>query len=260
MMEWGGTLEGLNFQGEAPVKLYEWSGQAIYWVGSLEEVAFRCNTYLITDRDQAILVDPGSRAYFEQVKARVAQVFDPAKVTGMVLCHEDPDVCASMVDWLNLNPDMLVMTSPRTHVIVPHHGQREYRYYDVEQHPTYALPSGGELRFIPAPFLHFPGAITTYDTFSGFLFSGDIWGALDMNWELVVKDFETHVISMNLFNLEYMASNKATRGYVKSLAGLTIHAILPQHGSIIGPQHVKAALDYMANLQCGLDLLYPDYE
>lgn len=259
MMEWGATLEHLDFQDDAPVMLYQRDGRAVYWVGSLDEVAFRCNAYLIVAGRTALLVDPGGQIYFEQVKARVAQVIDPASVTGMILCHQDPDVCASMVEWLRLNPTMSVLTSPRAHVLIPHYGSRGYRFYNVEEQPTYALP-GGELRFIPAPFLHFPGAFATYDTASGFLFSGDIWGALDMKWELVVKDYESHVISMNLFNLEYMASNKAARGFIKNLEGLPIRAILPQHGSIIGSKHVPAALDYMAGLQCGLDLIYPDLE
>lgn len=256
----GIALEGLTLRDGGPTTLFERDGQAIHWVGSLDEVPFRCNSYLITDRDRALLVDPGSRRYFEQVKARVSRVADPARLTGMILCHEDPDVCGSMADWLALSPDALVMTSPRTQVIVPHHGRRDYRYYDVEKQPVYALPGGGALRFVPAPFLHFPGAFATYDTRSGFLFSGDVWGALDMNWELVVRDFDSHVISMNLFNLEYLASNKAARGFLKNLDGLAIRAILPQHGSIIGPAHVPAALEYLAGLQCGLDLLYPELD
>ncbi|MBS1214739.1 MAG: Metallo-beta-lactamase superfamily protein, partial [Proteobacteria bacterium] len=37
---------------------------------------------------------------------------------------------------------------------------------------------------------------------------------------------------------------------------LPIDAILPQHGSILGPEHVKAALDYLRSIRCGTDILY----
>jgi flavorubredoxin len=65
---------------------------------------------------------------------------------------------------------------------------------------------------------------------------------------------------MNLFHLDYMASNLATRGFVRRIEHLAIDAILPQHGSILGPQHVAAALDYLRNLRCGTDIIYADME
>lgn len=241
-----------------PTALFQKGEHAIYWLGNVEETAFRCNVYLVMDHDEAVLIDPGSRAFFEQVKTRVSQVVDPACVAGMVLCHQDPDVAASMVDWLDTNPDMWVITSPRTNVLLPYYGQAEYRFYDIVEKPTYPLPSGGHLQFIESPFLHFPGAFTTYNSLSRFLFSGDIWAALDLDWALFVEDFEAHVSLMDLFHVEYMASNVAARGFVNRLKGTEIAAILPQHGSIIRSEHVAAALDYLANLQCGIDNIYAD--
>lgn len=251
-------LAGVRIALDAPTPLFSDDHHQVYWLGITEQTAFRCNTYLIADGDQYILVDPGNRAFFGQVRDRVAQVVEPDRVTGMVLCHQDPDVCASMVDWLALNPAIKVYTTPRTQVLLPHYGVADYPFVDVEEAPRWVLPSGAALRFIPAPFLHFPGAFTTYDEASRYLFSGDIWAALDSDWKLVVDDFESHTTSMDLFHMDYMASNIAARGFVRRLDGLPIDAILPQHGSVIGPDHVGAALDYLARLQCGLDLVYPD--
>lgn len=241
---------------ESPTVLFDNGQHAVYWLGITDETAFRCNTYLVRDGDEAILVDPGNRAFFAQVKSRVAQIMDPAKVTGMILCHQDPDVAASMVDWLDLNPHMKVISTPRTHVLLPHYGKLTYPAFEVSEQAVYPLPSGSELRFIEAPFLHFPGAFVTYDTASKMLFSGDIWAALDMNWSLVVDNFDTHMPAMDLFHVDYMASNIASRGFANKLVGVDIEAILPQHGSIITRKHVPEALDYLRNLRCGLDILY----
>ncbi len=243
-----------------PTLLYSENDHRIYWLGITDETAFRCNTYLIVDKHEVILVDPGGKPYFTQVKQRVAQILPPENVTGMVLCHQDPDVAASMTDWLEVNPSMRVFTTPRTQVLLPHYGRSDYAYYNVTENPVYALPSGASLKFIEAPFLHFPGAFVTYDMQSHYLFSGDIWAALDMDWALTVDSFETHIQKMNLFHLDYMASNRAARGFVKRIEGLPIRAILPQHGSIIGVRHVAAALDYLRNLQCGIDIIYADME
>jgi len=242
---------------DGPTRLFESDHHAVYWVGIAEETAFRCNVYLITDHDEGIIIDPGSRIHFSQVRERVARVMAPEKINAMVLCHQDPDVAASMVDWLAVNPQMQVVTSPRSHVLLPHYGIRGYTFHDIEKEPHYTFPSGKRLRFITAPFLHSPAAFTTLDETPGFLFSGDIWAAMTTDWRLVVEDFESHSLDMDLFHMDYMASNIAARGFVAKLDGLAINAILSQHGSIIGPRHVPAALEYLRSLRCGTDIAYP---
>jgi len=238
--------------------LYKKDSHEIYWLGIDDETAFRCNAYLIRDNDEYILVDPGSRSFYEQVKERVAQITDPANVKSLLVCHQDPDVAASMIDWLDFNPDILIISSARTNVLLPHYGRSEYKFYDICEEKTYTFESGRELQFIEAPFLHFPGAFTTYDKDSSFLFSGDIWAALDTNWNLTTSDFEEHKMNMDLFHLDYMASNIAARGYVRQLDNINIEAILPQHGSIISQIFVQDALEYLRTLKCGLDLIYSD--
>lgn len=240
----------------SPTVLYDEGGHSVYWLGITDETAFRCNCYLVRDGKAAVLIDPGSRAFFRQVRSRVAQIMDPSEVTAMVLCHQDPDVSASMVDWLDLNPAIEVISTSRTHELLPHYGRPDYPAVEVGDAVGYPLPLGGALRCIEAPFLHFPGAFATYDTRSRMLFSGDIWAALDMSWRLVVEDFDAHRAAMDLFHLDYMASNVASRGFANKLKGLDIEAILPQHGSIITRRHVPDALAYLHNLRCGLDILY----
>ncbi|HSO42023.1 MAG TPA: MBL fold metallo-hydrolase [Rhodospirillales bacterium] len=253
-------FSGVTIERDQPTVLFADGSHQIFWLGIDEETAFRCNVYLIRDGEAAILVDPGNRSFFPAVRARVEQIMDPRHVTGMILCHQDPDVAASMVDWLDLNPAIKVYSTSRTHVLLPHYGRPLYPAVDVADQSTIPLPSGGHLRTIEAPFLHFPGAFVTYDPVSRFLFSGDIWAALDMNWRLVVDSFEEHVLVMDLFHLDYMACNVAARGFVRRIEGIDIRAILPQHGSIIGAEHVPAALDYLRSLRCGLDIVYADLD
>lgn len=256
----GVDFSGVEIRLDQPTVLFADGAHQIFWLGINEETAFRCNVYLICDGDAAVLVDPGNRGFFPTVRARVEQIMDPRQVTGMILCHQDPDVAASMVDWLDLNPAIKVYSTSRTHVLLPHYGRPLYPAVDISDQSQISLPSGQNLRIIEAPFLHFPGAFATYDPVSRFLFSGDIWAALDMNWRLVVSSFEEHVLVMDLFHLDYMASGVAARGFVRRLDGFDISAILPQHGSIIGSQHVPAALDYLRTLRCGLDIVYADLD
>lgn len=252
------SYEGSEISMEDITPLYKKDEHEIYWLGINDETAFRCNVYLIRDNDEYIIVDPGSRSFFSQVRERVAQITDPKNVQALIVCHQDPDVAASMIDWLDNNHDITIISSARTNVLLPHYGHSDYDFYDIVEQPEYMFKSGRLMRFIEAPFLHFPGAFTTYDVSSSFLFSGDIWAALDTEWKLIVGDMEEHTMNMDLFHIDYMASNVAARGYIRRLDGVDIQAILPQHGSIVPKKFVQDALTYMHDIQCGLDLIYSD--
>ena len=243
---------------EGEVILYENGSHKIYWVGIEEESAFRCNVYLIADGDEFLLVDPGSRLYHEELKKRLSKITDIDNIKGLILCHQDPDVASSMVDWIDINPEIEIITSSRTNVLLPYYGRQSYNFYNINENPQYTFKSGNLLKFIEAPFLHFPGAFTTLDLDAKFLFSGDIFAAIDIDWNLVVDDFEAHKANMDLFHKDYMPSNRATRGYARKIENETIEAILPQHGSIISSKDVPNAIDYLKNLQCGLDIIYAD--
>ena len=243
---------------EGKVLLYENGSHKIYWVGIEEESAFRCNVYLIEDGEEFLIVDPGSRLYHQELKKRLSTITDITKIKGLILCHQDPDVASSMVDWIDINPDIEIITSARTNVLLPYYGRKEYNFYNISEKLQYTFKSGNVLKFIEAPFLHFPGAFTTLDLDAKFLFSGDIFAAIDIDWKLVVDDFETHKANMDIFHKDYMSSNIATRGYAQKIENETIEAILPQHGSIIGKEDVLNAINYLKNLQCGLDIIYAD--
>lgn len=241
-----------------PVAFYDSSGHKIFWVGSVEDTIFRCNTYLLQDGTQNYLIDPGGLViHFPQVMERVKSIMEPADITHIIVHHQDPDLCASIPMWLKFNKDIVIMTDPRARVLLPHYGIVDGKYFSVDG-KTVALPSGGELRFIRSPFMHFPGAFVTYDSVSRFLFSSDICATLDDNWKLVADDINSHLGLMDAFLEDYIACNKAIKGFLRNIKDITIEAILPQHGSIIKREFVKPTLDYLKDFKCGLDIIYPD--
>lgn len=238
-----------------PVALFQQGTRRIYWVGSVEDTPFRCNAYLLGAQGEWLLVDPGGVGHFPQVVERVRQVVDPARVRAIVVHHQDPDLCASLPLWRQVNPDVVILTHSRAAVLLPHYGLSGG--IETVDHGSRPLADGTVLRFLPAPFLHFPGAFATYDPVSGFLFSGDICAALSADWQLFADDWERHLGLMELFHVDYMASNRALRGFLRQLDGLEVRAILPQHGSVIPPEGVGRVLQWLRELPCGLDLIYP---
>jgi flavorubredoxin len=241
---------------DKPTALYSSGQHAVYWLGMPEDTAFRCNTYLIVDGQEALIVDPGGAQSYAFIKMRIEQILPAESVNAIIVCHQDPDVAASMVQWLDFNPEIKVITSVRTNILLPHYGRIDYTFININESYEYYFLTGNKLKFIEAPFLHFPGAFVTIDNESSFLFSGDIWASIDMDWKLIVDDFNKHELKLSLFHIDYMASNVACRGFLQRFGQYQPEAILPQHGSIIPKIFVSRAFDYLRKLKCGLDLIY----
>lgn len=251
-----------NYDLNEPVILYESGGHRVAWVGSSEEFIFRCNAYLISAGNKNVLLDPGGIQHFSQVKERVSQLIDPKDVTHIVSHHQDPDVAGSIPEWLKINPNITIVTTPRTKVLLPYYGfdRNSVHWLDVSvlDDTMLELGDGSILLFLSSPFLHFPDAFVTYDSKAKLLFSGDIFAAIQQKWELIVSDFERHKKEMMYFHVYYMASSKALKYFVDKIKPFEIDAIVPQHGSIIPKEYVKDAIAFLEDLKCGTDLLYEE--
>lgn len=252
------TIRNSEINLDRPVLLFHENGHKVFWVGSVEHSIFRCNTYLLQDGKQNYLIDPGGVAtHFPQVMKRVKSIIEPSDVTHIILHHQDPELCESIPLWLKFNKDILIMAEQPARVLPPHYGIVDGKYFNIDNRAI-ALPSGGDLRFIKSPFMRFPGAFVTYDSVSRFLFSSDICATLDDNWELIAGDINSYLGLMNVFLKDYIASNKAIKGFLRNIKGIEIDAILPQHGSIIKKEFIKPTMDYLKDFECGLDILYQD--
>ncbi len=228
----------------------------IYWVGTTSEKALRSNIYLIKDKSEALIVDCGSRAEFQDTINRIEKVVPLSNVTRIFANHQDPDVTSSLIDWLEINPDIQIIASPNTNILISHYipDHKSYNFYNTEKNPKLILSSGAVLEFIPSPFMHSPGAVSIYNYATKTLFSGDIWAALSLEWKLILDtDFNNHIEYMNFFHENYIGSNKIARNFLFKIKDKDITSIMPQHGSIITKDNVVKALNYLKHLKCGSD-------
>ncbi|MDD4604338.1 MAG: hypothetical protein PHF97_11105 [Bacteroidales bacterium] len=241
-----------------PALLFQQDRHALYWLGVPEDSAFRCNCYLIVDGEEGILIYPGGKTEFEFVQSSIEKVLPLTNLMGMIICQPDPDETSAIIDWLKLNPGMKIITAPRTNTKLSHYGSLDWSWHNVSEEPVFSFKSGQKLDFIPAPFLPCSETFTIYDKTSRFLFSGDLWSAIDMDWKLVVENFAAHELKLSLFHLDYFPSSLTLKGYLKQIRNLKLEAILPRHGSIIPLKNISFALEYLNRLRCGIDLIYPD--
>ena len=138
--------------------------EGIYWVGIRQKSeGLQCNPYLLVDGDQAVLIDPGSVLDCDYVYKNICNIVSPESVKHVILHHQDPDLCSSLPIFERVGFNFQIVTHWRTSLLVKYYGVKADYYVVNENKFQLTLKSGRVLYFLSAPYLHFPGAIMTYD-------------------------------------------------------------------------------------------------
>lgn len=222
------------------------------------------NQFLIVDDEMRMLLDPGGDLTYTPLSLGLSRLFPLQDLDYIFASHQDPDIIAAIDKWL-LHTRARVICSQLWARFLPHltanylaacHGISTYDR-------VVALPDRGSsvqlgrchLKMLPAHFLHSVGNFQLYDPVSKILFSGDMGASLVDDASPVV-DFVNHIPSMAGFHRRYMACNKVCRMWVKMVREMDVAMIVPQHGRpFVGEAMIGAFLDWIENLECGLDLM-----
>ncbi len=246
--------------------LYEDDEHQVIWFGWEDhenESLVQSNQLLVVNGDNAYLFDPGGAFIFSDVAAEVGKYIPLSQIRYILATHQDPDVLSSITLWLKAT-DARLLVSRLWIRFVSHFGFSDNsRLVSIEDHgKQIRLASNEFIKLLPAHFLHSEGNFCFYDTRSKTLFSGDIGAAVFPQGEryLEMSDWQTHLGYMEGFHRRYMSNNVALRRWVKSVRGLDIERIVPQHGAIIPRDMIETFFDWLEQLECGTDLIDQIYD
>jgi len=232
-----------------PVEIAE----GVNWIGFEDKSAgFRCNPYLLVDDGEAILFDPGSVQHFPIVLSKLVKLISFDQISHIIVTHQDPDLCGAIPKFEELiygvGGSARIATHTRASVLVSYYDVRS-EFYCVDQEGwKLTMRSGRELKFVFTPYMHFPGSFMTFDTKTGILFSGDVFGALSFDWSLYANEY--YMEAMKAFHENYMPSGEIVNFAMDKLERLDIKMIAPQHGSVIN-KNVAGYIDTLKSLECG---------
>ena len=221
--------------------------------------AVQANQFLIVDHGMGAVIDPGGTIAFNELYLALSHYFPPQNLSYLIASHADPDIIASLDRWLTSTHATLVISQLWAR-FAPHFTKSGKLTNRVLPVPDLGgrLPLGqSELWLVPAHFMHAEGNFHFYDPMSRILFTGDLGASLVSGEQAShkVTDLGPHLVHMEGFHRRYMVSNKILRSWVKMVRQLDISMIVPQHGSpISGPQAIGDFLNWLENLQCGIDL------
>ncbi len=234
------------------------------WEEVEEEGIVQTNQYLIIDKGEGVLLDPGGAHVFPRVLANVAEIIDLKRIKILFFTHQDPDVTSGITMWLKIAENAKLHISELWIRFLPHFGiyDRNRVIGIPDRGMTITLKSGTKLEVLPAHYLHSTGNHIVYDPKAKILFSGDIGVSLFPRSErkqVVEENFPKHVKLMELFHKRYMTSNIACKKWVSMVEKYEIDYIAPQHGAVMKGTVAKEFLEWFKNLRCGVDLINEIY-
>ncbi|MGL4785316.1 MAG: FAD-dependent oxidoreductase, partial [Cetobacterium sp.] len=186
-------------------------------------------------------------AVFETVKENKFQEFlerlktcldDISKIDYIVLNHTEPDHSGSVGKLLDLAPNAKVVGSKNTIEFLRGILNKDFPHIIVGQDDTISL-GNKTLKFISAPFLHWPDSMYTYIDEDKYLVTCDSFGShFSFDGILLSKvPVERHKDYMVALRYYYMCIFSPFRKYmlegIEKIKDLKIDAILPGHGPVL---------------------------
>ncbi|BBB31829.1 eukaryotic-like serine/threonine-protein kinase [Thermotomaculum hydrothermale] len=248
--------------------MYYEIGKNFYVLRSKEE-DFHRNIYLkkIVAEDGSsinILFDPGTKLDMPELLPFLSETIGGIKNVHIIfLSHQDPDLTANTSVIMQSAPRSFLITSLDTWRLVKMYGLPSHRVKTTESFNSSILKfkkSGLQVKFVPARYCHFRGAMMLYDYESKVLFTGDFMGGINTRKGEGIYATNDSWEGIKLFHQLYMPASKAVKTTVERISMLNPfpEVIAPQHGDVIKGDLVADFLTKMNDLEVGIDLIEED--
>ncbi|WP_287155844.1 FprA family A-type flavoprotein [Candidatus Solincola tengchongensis] len=225
-----------------PVEITE----GVHWVGVLDpqlrvfDIIMKAdhgttyNSYLLTEGEKIAVVDTVKATFYEEFLENVRSIVDPADVSYVIVNHTEPDHSGSLDRFLREAPNAQVVCDRQCRNFVKNILNRDVEPILVQDGDTLDLGKGVVLRFVHAPFLHWPDTMFTYLEKDGILFTCDFLGAHycdDRLFDDLVDDYS------HAFEYYYMVIFRPFKKYVlealDKVERLNPRIVAPSHGPVL---------------------------
>ncbi|HET6786417.1 MAG TPA: MBL fold metallo-hydrolase [Aquabacterium sp.] len=217
------------------------------------------NQFLIVNKDTGAIIDPGGNMAYNELYLGVTRYFPPQRLAAIVASHADPDIIASLDRWMTSTTAPLYISKVWER-FAPHFckpGKTTDRVHGIPDQGMHIPIGDSTLIALPAHFLHAEGNFQFYDPISKILFSGDLgasFAATQVKGS-VITSLKPHIPAMEAFHRRYMVSGKILRLWARMVRQLDIRMIVPQHGLPMAGPAVGEFIDWVQDLECGIDLM-----
>ncbi len=218
----------------------------IHWLGALHpelrvfddlfptEHGTTYNSYLIEGNDKIALIDTVKIKFVDQYLDKVTSLVDPAKIDYIIVNHAEPDHSGSLAYLLDHCPNATVVSTQAAKNFVTNMIHKPFQSKIVKDGDTLDL-GGRTLRFIMAPFLHWPDTMFTRLEEDRIMFTCDAFGAHYCNVRSIFNDEIEDFTSAREFYYDCLMrpfKDKVLMA-IEKIRHEVIDMICPSHGPII---------------------------
>ena len=197
------------------------------------------NSYLILDEKVAIL-DSVEIKFKDEWLNNIKRVLKGRKVDYLIVQHMEPDHSSNIVSLIKEYKDVKIVSNVKSFMMMQNYFKDDFKENRIIVNEGDTLSLGKHtLKFIMAPFVHWPEVMVTYDEDSKVLFSADgfgKFGTLDINedWACEARRYYFGIIGKYGVQVQNL---------LKKISLLDIKGIYPLHGPIL-----KENIGYYINL------------
>jgi flavorubredoxin len=206
------------------------------------------NAYLVRGTEKTALVDCVKRQFAGEFLRNVEEILPVASIDYLVVNHSEPDHAGAIVDLLDRNPNVTVLLSRSAKTFVDNLVNTGYPFRVVNDNEEVSL-GGKTLRFINAPFLHWPDTILTYLVEDRILFPCDFLGAHYSSPHTFNDELHEPGKALDAFEFYYGTIMRPYKEHILKACArvrdLPIDMIAPSHGPVLR----KNPLEYLARYE-----------
>ncbi len=220
----------------------------VYWVGAKDpgltvfdiviptDHGTTYNAYLVRGQEKTALIDCVKRPFAEDLFRRVEEILPLSGIDYVVINHSEPDHAGGLVDLLERHPDVMVYLSRSAKTFVDNLVNAGFNFRIVNDNDL--LPLGGKtLKFVNAPFLHWPDTILTFLVEDRILFPCDFLGAHYASPEFFNDELADPGAARKAFEFYYGTIMRPYKDYIlkacERVKELSPAMIAPSHGPIL---------------------------
>lgn len=190
------------------------------------------NSYLVQGTEKTALIDTVKEPFADEFFNKVGEHIDPAKVDIIVVNHTEPDHSGAVAQVIEKNPDVQIYCSKAAENFLKQLLNRSFNAVIVNDGDEIDL-GGKTLRFIIAPYLHWPDTIFTYLVEEELLFPCDAFGAHYCPDKLFDDEINEFYPDFHFyFDCIVRPFKDKVRDALKKCEGLPIKMVCPSHGPI----------------------------
>lgn len=204
------------------------------------------NAYVVVGDKKTALIDTVNPGFEADLKGKLDVLGGIDKLDYLIMNHAEPDHAGAIPFVLEENKKLkLVLTEKGAKMAKLLYHIPEDRMMKVKQDDQIEL-GGKTLRFIEAPFLHWPETMFTYLVEDKVLFSCDFFGAHSAGGVFAEDVQDLLTFAKKYYGEIMMPFTRSAKQGMAKLEGMEISMIAPSHGPIYSDPEpiIMAYLDW----------------